>query len=115
MNRRVIQIIVLALAILGASAAGTLLFGSQAQASARTVYTAAPGSQPAPSLPCGSTSFASAVTYGAGTSPFSIAVGDFNADGIQDLATANFGSANISILLGTGSGSFGAATNIAVG
>jgi hypothetical protein len=32
-----------------------------------------------------------------------------------DLAVANFGSNNVSILLGTGTGSFGTATNFAVG
>ena len=36
----------------------------------------------------------------------SVAVGDFNGDGKQDLATANFGSNNVSILLGNGDGQF---------
>ena len=44
-----------------------------------------------------------------GTSPVSIAVGDFNGDGSQDLAVANSGSANITILLGNGTGLFAAA------
>jgi hypothetical protein len=43
-----------------------------------------------------------------------VAVGDFNGDGKSDLATANFNS-NVSVLLGTGTGSFGAATNFTVG
>ena len=36
----------------------------------------------------------------------SVAVGDFNRDGIQDLAVANFGTDNVAILLGNGSGKF---------
>jgi hypothetical protein len=42
-------------------------------------------------------------------------VGDFNLDGRPDLAVANFGSANISALLGNGAGGFGAATNFGAG
>jgi hypothetical protein len=52
---------------------------------------------------------------GTGTNPASVAVGDFNGDGKQDLATANFDSSNVSILLGDGAGNFGAATNFAAG
>ena len=44
-----------------------------------------------------------------GTAPLSVAVGDFNGDGIQDLATANNGSNSVTILLGNGDGSFTAA------
>jgi len=42
--------------------------------------------------------------------PDCITVGDFNGDGIPDLAVTNFASANISILLGNGSGGFSAAS-----
>src|SRR5437870_5076706 len=49
-----------------------------------------------------------------GTSPASVAVGDFNGDGTLDLAVANFSSNSVSILLGTGTGSFAAATNFDV-
>ena len=42
-------------------------------------------------------------------------MGDFNGDGKLDLAVANQSSNNVSILLGTGTGSFSAATNFAVG
>ena len=44
--------------------------------------------------------------FGAGASPSSVAVGDFNGDGKLDMAVANFGSASISILLGNGDGTF---------
>ncbi len=41
-----------------------------------------------------------------GTTPYSIAVGDFNGDGNQDFATANIDSNNASIRLGNGAGGF---------
>src|SRR5713226_3490771 len=63
----------------------------------------------------GQVTFAPVVNYNAGTTPYTVAVGDFNGDGKVDMAVPNFGSNNISILLGTGGGVFGAATNFAVG
>ncbi|MGA2887460.1 MAG: FG-GAP-like repeat-containing protein [Terracidiphilus sp.] len=42
----------------------------------------------------------------AGTEPSSIAVGDFNGDGIPDLAVVNSNSNNLTILLGNGDGTF---------
>ncbi len=53
--------------------------------------------------------------YPAGSSPHSVAVGDFNGDGIPDLVVANFGSNTVSILLGNGQGSFKAAVNYPAG
>jgi hypothetical protein len=41
-----------------------------------------------------------------GNGPRSISVGDFNSDGKKDLAIANSGFANVTILLGNGSGGF---------
>ena len=52
---------------------------------------------------------ASSVTLGGEL--ISIAVADFNGDGIADLAMANFGSANANILLGNGDGTFTQAPN----
>jgi hypothetical protein len=49
-----------------------------------------------------------------GTNPRSVAVGDFNRDGVQDLAVVNAGSINVSILLGKVAGGFGAVTNFPV-
>ncbi|HEY4355924.1 MAG TPA: FG-GAP-like repeat-containing protein, partial [Acidobacteriaceae bacterium] len=50
------------------------------------------------------------VTYAtdptAGSAPISLTMGDFNGDGILDLAVANKNTANISILLGDGLGAF---------
>ena len=53
--------------------------------------------------------------YAVGTNPTSIAAGDFNGDNILDIAVTNSVSNNISILLGTGQGVFGNATNYAAG
>jgi hypothetical protein len=52
-----------------------------------------------------------------GTQPFHLAVGEFNGDGVPDLAVANSGVAfsdpgNVSILLGSGNGSFRQAITI---
>src|SRR5438128_2500443 len=57
-------------------------------------------------------SFIAARPYAAGDGPTSVAVGDFNGDGIPDLAVANQGTypnytdGSVSVLLGTGDGSF---------
>ncbi len=45
-----------------------------------------------------------------GTGPYFVAVGDFNGDGKPDLATANYGSNNVTVLLGDGTGAFTGAT-----
>jgi hypothetical protein len=55
--------------------------------------------------------FVPATNFGAHFSPRSVAVGDFNGDGKQDLALANLDSDDVSILLGDGAGHFGTATN----
>ncbi len=83
-------------------------------------------------------SFAAAGNYWAGTGPMSVAIGDFNGDGKQDLAVANFTSNNwkqmrsddltkapskklgyargdVSVLLGNGDGSFQVAVNYGAG
>jgi len=62
--------------------------------------------------------------FGVGSGSSSVAVGDFNGDGKQDLVVANFVSNNVSVLLGDGAGisapppNFGAAaypSSVAVG
>ena len=62
-----------------------------------------------------SVSFAPPMHFAVGTNPRYVAVGDFNSDGKPDLAVVNFGSANVSILLNTGSSSFGSVNNFGVG
>jgi len=59
--------------------------------------------------------FKPAQVYPVGTSPIAAFVGDFNGDGKSDIAVANSGSSNVSILFGNGDGSFQAAANFDVG
>jgi dienelactone hydrolase len=54
-------------------------------------------------------------SFGSPASPSSVAVGDFNRDGKLDLAVANLASDNISILLGSGDGTFQNAVTYGVG
>jgi hypothetical protein len=56
---------------------------------------------------CNPISFKAAANFDAGATARRAVVGDFNRDGIQDLAVANTGSNNVSILLGNGAGGFG--------
>jgi FG-GAP-like repeat/FG-GAP repeat len=60
---------------------------------------------------CNPVSFSAAANFSAGVTPISVAVGDFNGDGRQDLAFPNnveeWGT--VSILLGDGAGHFGTA------
>ena len=58
----------------------------------------------------GNGSFTNMITYstGAGSTPISIDVGDFNNDGLFDIVTANNGNYKLGILLGYGNGSFAA-------
>jgi hypothetical protein len=64
-----------------------------------------------------STSFtpASPTNYALPNATTDIVVADFNSDGKQDIATTNFNSNNVSILLGVGVGTLGPVVNYAVG
>src|SRR5262249_18170640 len=64
---------------------------------------------------CPAQSFGVGMDFNVGTNPFDLAAADFNNDGKKDLAVANRGSNNVSILLGNGAGGFSSPTNIAVG
>src|SRR5215472_15708938 len=59
--------------------------------------------------------FLAPLAFDAGSSPISVAVGDFNGDGKPDLAVANANSNNVSVLLGQGDGTFLLAVNYAAG
>src|SRR3989442_1019108 len=65
--------------------------------------------------PAQTVSFIARRDFAAGRSPDSVAVGDFNGDGRLDLAVANFGSNDVSVLLGNGDGTFQAALSFAAG
>jgi hypothetical protein len=54
----------------------------------------------------GDGSFGPETPYPVGAQPEGSDIGDFNADGFQDLTVANAGSATVSILLGNGDGTF---------
>ncbi|MBX3671753.1 MAG: IPTL-CTERM sorting domain-containing protein [Burkholderiales bacterium] len=60
-------------------------------------------------------SYAPAVTYPVGSQPICLAIGDLNGDGRQDLAVCNATSNNVTVLLGSGTGTFAAGVNYAVG
>lgn len=51
----------------------------------------------------------------AGQTPSTVVAADLNADGNPDLVIGNFGSNNVSILIGDGHGNFATAINISVG
>jgi hypothetical protein len=55
------------------------------------------------------------VSYPAGSNPYFVAAGLFNGDAFPDLAVANHGSDNVSMLLGNGDGTFRGPTNFAAG
>jgi hypothetical protein len=59
--------------------------------------------------------FAPATNFGVSAGPGGITSADFNADSKLDLAVANAGADNVSVLLGDGTGGFGTATNFNVG
>jgi hypothetical protein len=50
--------------------------------------------------------FLAPLAFDSGPNPYSVAVGDFNGDGIPDLALANAESNTVSVLLGNGDGTF---------
>ena len=58
---------------------------------------------------------AAPVSYAAGTNAHGVTVADLNGDSNPDLAVANAGSNNVSVLLGQGNGTFAAQTTYAVG
>jgi len=63
----------------------------------------------------GDGSFSSPTYSYPGGAPVWMAVGDFNRDGKPDLAVANWGDGNVSVLLGNGNGGFSSRTDFTTG
>jgi hypothetical protein len=63
----------------------------------------------------GDGTFSTGQTYTTGSAGLSVAGGDFNGDGVPDLAIADFGSSTVTILLGNGDGTFTPAASPATG
>jgi len=63
----------------------------------------------------GTPDFATASSFSVGSTPYSVAAGDFDGDAKLDLVVANSGSNNVSVLHGDGAGSFATAVNFSVG
>jgi hypothetical protein len=63
----------------------------------------------------GTGTFAVQTAYPAGRSPTSIAVADYNIDGLQDMAVAASGDNAVAVLLNLGSGTFGPDFELAAG
>src|SRR5436190_1682110 len=83
--------------------------GALVSAVAASIYVTSPPVQ----SPC--PSFSPFSAYYSGNQNFAGAAGDFNGDGKSALAVANNGTANVSILLGLGNGTFQPAVNYSTG
>ncbi len=59
--------------------------------------------------------FSARVDYTTAPTVMAVVSADFNGDGNKDLAVANGGANNVSVLLGSATGTFGTPTNFAVG
>jgi len=65
--------------------------------------------------PCSQAFFGGNNEVSVGNNPRSVAVGDFNGDGKQDMAVTNTNNGTVSIRLGNGLGGFSGNTNVVVG
>ena len=63
----------------------------------------------------GNGTFQARQSFGTGSQPYSVAVGDFNGDGKSDLVTADYDGNTASVLLGNGNGTFQAKQSFGTG
>lgn len=63
----------------------------------------------------GNGTFATAISYAAGSNPITITAADLNSDGKPDLAVVNYSTKNVCVLLNQGSGTFATAVDYGVG
>jgi glucose/arabinose dehydrogenase len=89
---------------------GQLMFIAQKDGVVRTSAQGSSGSPPNPS-----SQLLPVQRYTTGTHTHGITSADFNGDGRLDIATANAGSNDISVLLGNGTGTFAPTANFGVG
>ena len=87
-------------------------FGPGGTTTKTFTLTVTSGTPCGPGLTAGFTNAADVITA---SNPNSVAIGDFNGDGKQDLAVANSGSGTVSIRLGDGLGGFSGSTEVSVG
>src|SRR5436305_601039 len=92
-RRRLLLALSVRLAAAIAATAGLMIVAAPASAAQPVSFTPAPGSP-----------------FAVGTTPFGITSADFNGDEKPDLAVANAGSNDVTVLLGNGSGGFAPAT-----
>ncbi len=64
---------------------------------------------------CSQGNFGTSSSNTVGSSPYYVAIGEFNSDSNQDILVANSGSGTVSVRLGIGTGGFTGTTNISVG
>ena len=64
---------------------------------------------------CSEGLFNTGVNFGTGLHPSSVAIGDFNKDGKQDVAIANSNAKTVSIRIGDGNGGFTGSVNVPIG
>ena len=91
-------------ALLALLAAAVVATGLLALVGAKPAWAADPSFVPAPNSP-----------FQVGSALTTVTNADFNGDGKQDLAAQNFGTDNVSVLLGNGDGTFKAKQDFAVG
>jgi hypothetical protein len=63
----------------------------------------------------GNGTFQAPKDFACGPSPHAVAVGDFNGDGVPDVAVTNYTADTVSVLVGNGNGTFQAPVNYPTG